>query len=114
LKPLPTLETLFDAVRFPKRDAKEPDPRYTLNEKASGKAIVFRDSFAGSWYLFLGQHFREVLYIWHYDWDRPLIEREKPDVVIDEMLERFFNEKDPLELARKDRLSATNSSRALP
>jgi hypothetical protein len=62
---------------------------FTLNDKASGKAIVFRDSFASSWYSFLGQHFREVINIRHYDWDRPLIEREKPDVVIDEILERF-------------------------
>jgi alginate O-acetyltransferase complex protein AlgJ len=76
-KPLPTLEGLFDPVRLPQGEAKEFKSSYTLNDKASGKAIVFRDSFAGSWYPFLGQHFREVIYIWHYDWDRPLIEREK-------------------------------------
>jgi len=99
-------------VRLPKRDAKELDPRYTLNDKASGKAIVFRDSFAGSWYPFLGQHFREVLYVWHYDWDRALIEREKPDVVIDEILERFFNLQDPVALARKDQLPEANTSQA--
>jgi hypothetical protein len=34
-----------------------------------------------------------------------LIEREKPDVVIDEMLERGFNLKDPLALAHKDKLA---------
>ena len=90
----------------------ETRPCVILNEKASGKALVFHDSFACSWYSFLGQHFREVVYIWHYEWDRPLIEREKPEVVIDEILERFFNLQDPNELARKDQSSAKDASRA--
>jgi hypothetical protein len=33
-------------------------------------------------------------------------------VVIDEILERFFNLQDPVELARKDQSSATGPSRA--
>ncbi len=99
----------MDPVRLPQRDEKEHKPCYTFNEHASGKALLFRDSFARAWYPFLGQHFREVIYIWHPEWDRPLIEREKPDVVIDEMLERIFNEQDPVALARLDRMSETNS-----
>jgi hypothetical protein len=104
MKPLPAPIVLTDPARFPQNRAKEASPRLTLNEKTSGKAIIFRDSFAGCWYSFLGQHFREVLYVSHYDWDRALIEREKPDVVIDEMLERFFNNEDPRELLKKDDL----------
>ena len=108
-EPLPALKVLYDPARFPQRDEKEHKPCYTFNENAAGKALLFRDSFARAWYPFLGQHFREVIYIWHPEWDRPLIEREKPDVVIDEMLERIFNEQDPVALARLDRMSETNS-----
>jgi hypothetical protein len=116
LKPLSSPKLLYDPVRLPQKGPAETWPCYTLNEKASGKAIVFHDSYAvaGSWYSFLGQHFREVVYIWHPDWDRSLIEREKPDVVIDEMLERFFNTERPLDLLRKDQSSETNAPHASP
>ena len=66
------------------------------------KAIIFRDSFAGSWTWYLGYHFHEVLYIWQYDWDAALIEREKPVVVIDEILERFFNKDENFKLMQKE------------
>ena len=36
------------------------------------------------------------------------LEREKPDIVVDEMLERFFRQKDPNDLRRKDHLPATS------
>jgi alginate O-acetyltransferase complex protein AlgJ len=117
LRPLATLSDVYDPVRLPHGGIKETWPFFTLNTNASGKAIVVRDSFACSWYPYLGQHFKEVIYLWkyendhaHYEWDRPLIEREKPDVVIDEMLERFFCTEDPLALVRKDQLSETNAA----
>jgi alginate O-acetyltransferase complex protein AlgJ len=110
--PRPNPELLYDPARFrPHQGPPETRSCFTLNEKASGKALIFHDSFACSWYGFLDRHFREVVYVWQYDWDRPLIEREKPDVVIDEMLERFFNLAVPNELARKDQSSATDTSR---
>jgi alginate O-acetyltransferase complex protein AlgJ len=111
--PRPEPKLVYEPQRFPPHHG-SPGTRscFTLNEKASGKALVFHDSFACSWYAFLDQHFREVVYVWQYDWDRALIEKEKPDVVIDEMLERFFNVSDPIELARKDRASEANASRA--
>jgi alginate O-acetyltransferase complex protein AlgJ len=106
LKPVTKIKDLYDLERFPHTGTKETRPCMILNTNATGRAIVFHDSFACAWYTFLGQHFNETIYIWHYDWDYPLIEREKPDVVIDEMLERFFNLTDPSELARKDQHSA--------
>jgi alginate O-acetyltransferase complex protein AlgJ len=110
LKPFTAPKVLFDTVRFPHHGPEETRPCYTLNPKGSGKAMVFHDSFACVWYGFLGQHFKEVVYLWQYDWNKPLIEREKPDLVIDEILERFFNEEDPLTLARKDQLSEAKSA----
>jgi hypothetical protein len=114
VKPLPAVTLLYNRVGVPEGENKEHAPCYTLNEEASGKAIVFRDSFAINWYPLLGQHFREVIYVWQYEWDRALIEREKPDVVIDEMVERFFNLQNPVVLARKDQLPASRSISALP
>ena len=54
------------------------------------RAVMFRDSFAECMIPFLSEHFRRILYIhlepeeFHYD----LVEREKPDMVIQEMVER--------------------------
>ena len=37
-----------------------------------------------------------------YNWDTSFIEKEQPDVVIDEVLERCFNTRDPVELQAMD------------
>lgn len=110
LRPLPEVEILYDSGRFASHGPSGARNCVTRNSKARGKALVFHDSFARRWHSFLGQHFNEVIYVWQYEWDRPVIERERPDVVIDEMLERFFNQQDPLALARKDQLSETQSA----
>jgi hypothetical protein len=98
----PTLDTVYDSARLPQQGDKESWPSLTRNERASGKALVFGDSFSKAWHPFLGQHFQEVIYLRQTAWNLPLIEREKPDVVIDEMLERVLNLADPLELAPKE------------
>ena len=46
--------------------------------------------------------FRSVVYVWGQNWDKPFIEREKPDIVIDELLERFAIARDPEDLMKKD------------
>jgi hypothetical protein len=70
----------------------------TRNPNGSGKAVIFRDSFADAWIPFLGYDFCEVFYVRHYEWDEPLLQKEKPDVVIDEMVERKFNTENPKDL----------------
>lgn len=112
LKPLAELEKVYDPVRLPQKGIKDIWPFFTLNTNACGRAMVFHDSFACSWYLLLGQHFKDVFYIWQYEWNRQLIEREKPDVVIDEMLERYVNQQDPAVLAQKDLASETSDATA--
>jgi alginate O-acetyltransferase complex protein AlgJ len=111
-RPLPPLQVQFDPARFPHSGTTETRPCFTVNPQASGKVMIFHDSFACVWYWFLGQHFREVLYLWQYNWDPALIEREKPDLVIDEILERFFNQMDPAEMMRKDNLPRTGPAAA--
>jgi hypothetical protein len=114
LRPLPLLKVIFDPIRLPHQGTKETRPCYTRNEQASGKAMVFHDSFARSWLQFLGQHFKEVIYVWQYNWDCALIERERPNIVIDETIERFFNLEDPVEMVRKDRIPETTVAHATP
>lgn len=81
-----------------------PDPMVIDNPQAKGRALFFRDSFATSWRPFLGYNFNHVVLLWHDELDAAGIEREKPDIVVSEMVERFFNIKNPKELMKLDTL----------
>jgi hypothetical protein len=74
----------------------------TKNPDKNGKAVIFRDSFAEALVPFMGYHFNEVLYIWQPQWDKELLEEEKPDLVIDEIVERHFNNDSPRQLLLSD------------
>ena len=107
LKPIPGFKSVAASVDpsvYPKAWPKNTEPMVSSNPDAAGTAMVFRDSFAGAWSPFLGHHFKRVIYIWEYHWNPDLIERERPQVVIDEMLERFMNEEDPVKLKAEDGL----------
>jgi alginate O-acetyltransferase complex protein AlgJ len=52
------------------------------------RAVVFRDSFAAHLVPFLSEGFQRVVYLWDYNFDHGLVEREHPNVVIQEMVER--------------------------
>ena len=105
--PRPPLAKL-DAVKvpdlLPKKWLKDTEPVITRNETGQGKAMVFRDSFGEYWLGLIGQHFKETIYIWEQHLEPELIEREKPDVVITEIVERVFNTELPEKLMAKDRL----------
>ena len=105
--PIPPLKApILKSVpeRFPKKWRPRTEPAVTEYDAPLPKAILFRDSFAGSWTWLLGYHFHEVLYIWQYNWDAAFLEREKPTVVIDEMLERFMNNDEFLKQMEADDL----------
>ena len=59
-----------------------PAQRYRL--------LMFRDSYSGQWMPYFYHNFRRAAFLWQYVWDCRLIEREHPDVVVDEMLERYL------------------------
>jgi hypothetical protein len=54
------------------------------------RAVLFRDSFAWNMLPFLREHFREMLCVWQepYEFDAAIIERERPDIVIQQIVER--------------------------
>jgi hypothetical protein len=82
-----------------------PDPIVIDNPQAIGRALFFRDSFATSWRPFLGYNFSHVVMVWNDELDATRIEREKPDIVVSEMVERFFNINDPKELMKREALN---------
>lgn len=99
---LPTLQTIWDPARRPQCKPKDAWVFSTHNAQAHGKALVFGDSFAKALRPFLGQYFQDVIFVPNTTYDHSLIEQEKPDVVIDEVVERAFNLRDPLAMARKE------------
>ncbi len=78
------------------------EPLVSENPAAKGKAVMFRDSFAIALSKFFGYSFGRVVYVWQQNWDRGIIESEKPDIVVDEMLERFVISRDPREMRKGD------------
>jgi hypothetical protein len=62
----------------------QPDPRLP-------RAVVFCDSFTTQMFPLLAQHFRRLVIIWHQNYPTfhaDYLERERPDVVIQEVVER--------------------------
>ena len=95
---LPALETFIPTGEHVK------DMATAKNPQGHGLAMVYTDSFGRRWISFLGYQFGEADFFWQYQLDGPLIERQKPVVVINEMLERFFNLADPKALYAQDML----------
>ena len=80
----------------------------TKNSAASGSVLVYHDSFGNYWIPFLGYHFGRVTYRAndHLEsdfFDLAVVEREKPDVVIVELLERYFNVAKPRKLLAEEK-----------
>ena len=74
----------------------------TETPSQTGRAVLFRDSFSNALIQFLSPHFGRVVYVWQMNWDKTIIEREKPDVVIDEMVDFFMLTSDPAKILRAD------------
>jgi hypothetical protein len=67
----------------------------TITEVAGAdlpKAIVFRDSFFNSLLPFVSEHFSRAVYVHSFEVDEELVLKEKPDVVILEIAERYLNQ----------------------
>jgi hypothetical protein len=63
-------------------------------------AVVFHDSFFGlRLRQFFSGSFKRVLFVWeNREFNTRIIEENRPQLVVNEMLERFFNTYDPEEL----------------
>jgi hypothetical protein len=79
------------AVRYPLNYALQPaSPAYAteINDPRLPKAVIFHDSFAPYFAPYLSEHFERIVYIRAYVVDWEVIDREKPDVVILQFVER--------------------------
>lgn len=63
---------------------------HEMDDKTLPTALVFRDSFTIALIPFLSAHFSRVVYIWKPEPDYDIIDREKPDLVININLDRFL------------------------
>lgn len=67
----------------------------TTEQEAAGlpRLVMFRDSFASAAIPFLSQHFSRAVYPlgYNFNFDAALVERERPDAVIQESAERFLS-----------------------
>lgn len=64
------------------------EKRFRSYNRNGLKILLFRDSFSNRLMKFLSAHFDETLFINGHQFDRDLILREKPDLVIHEIVER--------------------------
>ena len=59
------------------------------------RAVVFRDSFSMSLAPYLSEHFGRAVYLWIPEFEPSVIERERPDLVIQEYAERLLSVVNP-------------------
>lgn len=71
-------------------------PEETVSAVSGGqsdlKAVVFKDSYGGYMQQFLNNHFERTVYVWGHDYklNKEIIEEEKPDVIIQIIVERYL------------------------
>ncbi|HEY7287077.1 MAG TPA: hypothetical protein VH497_16625 [Vicinamibacterales bacterium] len=55
------------------------------------RALILRDSFASALVPYLSEHFSRAVYLWQNDFDATVVEQEKPDIVIQEIVGRHLH-----------------------
>jgi alginate O-acetyltransferase complex protein AlgJ len=54
------------------------------------RAVMFRDSFASRLVPFMSEHFSRAVYVWQNDFDTEIVTKERPDIVIQEIVGRHL------------------------
>lgn len=60
-------------------------------ESSLPRAVLFRDSFSNALIPYLSENFRRVLYVWRRDVEPRFVERERPDIVIQQIAGRLLD-----------------------
>jgi hypothetical protein len=102
---LPALK-IEDATNLVSRWDAHKSSRIVENPgRATKTAVVFHDSFGLAWPEFLGYSFKKMVFMAdNREFNPALILENHPDIVINEMLERYFNVQYPEELMAKEPL----------
>ncbi|MBI3403149.1 MAG: hypothetical protein HY048_17185 [Acidobacteria bacterium] len=61
-----------------------------IDDPSLPRAVIFRDSFVSRLVPFLSEHFSRAVYVWENDFDADQVVRERPDVVIQEIVGRHL------------------------
>lgn len=80
-----------------------PDTVFEHSDSRLPRTIGFHDSFSQALMPLLAEHFRRITFTRQYAMDKMLAEQEKPDVVIQEMVDRIFM--GPAEMFQQPRTS---------
>ncbi|MBF0319826.1 MAG: hypothetical protein HQL01_08500 [Nitrospirae bacterium] len=59
-----------------------------VDDKSLPKVVIFRDSFFIALLNFFAEHFQRSVFLWTMTFDKDIIEKERPDIVITEIVER--------------------------
>jgi hypothetical protein len=91
-----------DGLPLPRDETADAWTRHKLVERASRDgeircAVFFRDSMMAAPMQFLSRHFRRSVLAWTRVFDPEVVEREHPDVVVEEFAERFLMEPIPVD-----------------
>ena len=70
------------------------------------RAVAFGDSFFGPMFGLMAEHFSRFVLVWNSPLDEAIIDREKPQVVIEEFVERKLFTPPPLPAALADQIAA--------
>ena len=102
-----TPKTNLSSLELSASLAKNPDyrgPSFANNPRVKVAALVFCDSFGFALMPFLDCQFDKAVCLRRQELDAKSIEREKPDVVISEIVEREFNIRDPNKIRAEEAL----------
>jgi len=61
-----------------------------IDDPSLPRAVIFRDSFVSRLVPFLSEHFSRAVYLWQNDFDAGAVDKEHPDVVIQEIVGRHL------------------------
>ena len=61
-----------------------------VNATSKLKALIYRDSYTNALIPFIMRHFNEVVFIWDTDYSMDMVEKVKPDIVIECYASRYF------------------------
>ncbi|MBW2272999.1 MAG: hypothetical protein JRG96_06990 [Deltaproteobacteria bacterium] len=89
LRPRAAIEPEQRAV-YAERTRKQLPLDMGTRDPSLPRALMIRDSFANALIPYLSESFERILYVWERSMDPQLVERERPDVVIFEIVERFI------------------------
>ena len=95
LRPLHARRARPAAVEIPQPEAQRTVSATETGDPALPRAVMFHDSFGVSLEPFLSEHFARIVYSsvsgdWRRNFDPQLVERERPQVVIQEIAERLL------------------------